>query len=667
MDDKQRYKKYVTSINKMLASEEFYESFRKRLRAAKPNVTLQKKKRTKQFDMTWIDTIEECIPNLDNIVRNPRKFIVIEEDIVDISLARSISTESVKHLAQHTNLIASVDKEGNVTPNKILNTTKEESFEIYENRFIYTLLKNISNFVSRRMDAIKAAYVNDRVLELDVDASLFTGKTRVFYNLELIGSLPTNEEENIENAEDMAIVERVSKLQRIINDFLGSPFAKQMVSSAPVRPPITRTNVILKNPDFKKALVLWQFIESYSKMGFTVENKVDKLNVEDDVNQGVFDMIALSSTLMDSMIDGVVDDAEFYSEANMDEENIEEPIGGEEDAEGEKEGEKEKEIEGEEPDMDDTQDTQENIDIEDDEVPEDQRDLSEVKNLFQRTSDESQTSKAEIQRINKAIDRVLMAASLQNAELKSELEKQKHSAKEIDQSKLIAQLEKEKKAIERAMQKKLENARREQEARERALEREKKRLEQLEEDLRKGNVEVQDDKTANEQSVQTEESVKTNAESAVANAEMNAEKAVVNTESAIENASNAKQAVKTAKETVDNAESAEKSVENAVSENQALDTIADKADADEKGAGKADNASAKKPTKKPAKKAADKTVESVAAEEKEVKNNQAESEAVDNADTADKTVESVVAEEKKTAKKTSKSAKSGNKIDGKKD
>lgn len=667
MDDKQRYKKYVTSINKMLASEEFYESFRKRLRAAKPNVTLQKKKRTKQFDMTWIDTIEECIPNLDNIVRNPRKFIVIEEDIVDISLARSISTESVKHLAQHTNLIASVDKEGNVTPNKILNTTKEESFEIYENRFIYTLLKNISNFVSRRMDAIKAAYVNDRVLELDVDASLFTGKTRVFYNLELIGSLPTNEEENIENAEDMAIVERVSKLQRIINDFLGSPFAKQMVSSAPVRPPITRTNVILKNPDFKKALVLWQFIESYSKMGFTVENKVDKLNVEDDVNQGVFDMIALSSTLMDSMIDGVVDDAEFYSEANMDEENIEEPIGGEEDAEGEKEGEKEKEIEGEEPDMDDTQDTQENIDIEDDEVPEDQRDLSEVKNLFQRTSDESQTSKAEIQRINKAIDRVLMAASLQNAELKSELEKQKHSAKEIDQSKLIAQLEKEKKAIERAMQKKLENARREQEARERALEREKKRLEQLEEDLRKGNVEEQDDKTANEQSVQTEESVKTNAESAVANEEMNAEKAVVNTESAIENASNAKQAIKTAKETVDNAESVEKSVENAVSEKQALDTTSDKADADEKDAGKADNASAKKPTKKPAKKAADKTVESVVAEEKEVKNNQAESEAVDNADTADKTVESVAAEEKKTAKKTSKSAKSGNKIDGKKD
>lgn len=592
MDDKQRYKKYVTSINKMLASEEFYESFRKRLRAAKPNVTLQKKKRTKQFDMKWIETIEECIPNLDNIVRNPRKFIVIEEDIVDISLARSISTESVKHLAQHTNLIASVDKEGNVTPNKILNTTKEESFEIYENRFIYTLLKNIANFVSRRMDAIKAAYVNDRVLELDVDASLFTGKTRVFYNLELVGSLPINEEENIENAEDLAIVERVSKLQRIINDFLGSPFAKQMVSSAPVRPPITRTNVILKNPDFKKALVLWQFIESYSKMGFTVENKIDKLGVDDEVNQGVYDMIALSSTMMDSMIDGVVDDAEFFSEANMDEENQEELGGTEEGKEGGQEIEKESEKEPDEPDMDDTQDTQENIDIEDEEMPEDQRDLSEVRNLFQRTSDESQTSKAEIQRINKAIDRVLMAASLQNAELKSELDKQKHSAKEIDQTKLIAQLEKEKKAIERAMQKKLENARREQEARERALEREKKRLEQLEQDLRKGNIdEVADEAkpVIAEQSIQTEESVATNAE-------VSADKVVESTESAVKKANNSKQSAKKAKKPVANAES------HAV-ENQSVETTSD--NTSEESSDKV--ADKKKTVKKPAKKSADKT------------------------------------------------------------
>ena len=46
-------------------------------------------------------------------------------------------------------------------------------------------------------------------------------------------------------------------MRNIIDDFLRSPFTKEMKNSALVRPPITRTNVILKDPNFKKALLLW--------------------------------------------------------------------------------------------------------------------------------------------------------------------------------------------------------------------------------------------------------------------------------------------------------------------------------------------------------------------------------------------------------------------------
>ena len=192
-EDRAKYNQYVENINKMLTSENFYADFQKKLKVARPVIKLNRKKRAKTFDMEWVEMIEDSIISLDNIVRNPRKFIVQEEDIVDISLARAISTESVKHLAQHTNFISSVDADGMVTPNKILNVTKEESFEVYENRFIYTLLRNLNNFITRRLDAIKAAYINDNVLELDVDTSIFTGKTRVFYKLELIGALPIDE------------------------------------------------------------------------------------------------------------------------------------------------------------------------------------------------------------------------------------------------------------------------------------------------------------------------------------------------------------------------------------------------------------------------------------------------------------------------------------------
>lgn len=487
MDDRQKFDAYVEKINAMLRSDDFYQTFKRRLRASKPQLKLAKKSRTKQFETDWIDMIESCITNLDNIVRNPRKFIVIEEDIVDISLARAISTESVKHLAQHTNMIASVDKEGNVTPNKILNTTKEESFEIYENRFIYTLLKNLSNFVARRMDAIKKAYVNDNILELDVDANFYMGKTRVFYNLELIGSVPSDVEEEIQGA-DLKIVERVTKLQRIISDFLSSPFAKQMVNSAPVRPPITRTNVILKNPDFKKALVLWQFIESYSKMGFSVENVSEKMPVDEGVETAVGDMMFICNSLMEGLVNAKVEDALFFDESNMTEQEKEE---------AEKEVEKEEpqetptpeavetpspeDTEGEAEEEQPPQEEENKDEEEDGELP-DEFGVAELRNLFQQT--EGKVDKAQLARINKAIDRVLLNESTLRAKKKSDIAKIQYRQNEIEKEKMLKEMEKEKLALERSLAKKEKIAEKERASLEKQRERDKKRLEKLEEEMR---------------------------------------------------------------------------------------------------------------------------------------------------------------------------------------
>ena len=490
MDDRQKFDAYVEKINAMLRSDDFYQTFKRRLRASKPQLKLAKKSRTKQFETDWIDMIESCITNLDNIVRNPRKFIVIEEDIVDISLARAISTESVKHLAQHTNMIASVDKEGNVTPNKILNTTKEESFEIYENRFIYTLLKNLSNFIARRMDAIKKAYVNDNILELDVDANFYMGKTRVFYNLELIGSVPSDVEEEIQGA-DLKIVERVTKLQRIISDFLSSPFAKQMINSAPVRPPITRTNVILKNPDFKKALVLWQFIESYSKMGFSVENVSEKMNVDEGVETAVGDMMFICNSLMEGLVNAKVEDALFFDESDMTEQEVKEE---------EKEVEKEKEEQEETPtpeavetpSPEDTEEGEEQPEKSEeekkDEEEEDEEELpdefgvAELRNLFQQT--EGKVDKKQIARINKAIDRVLLSESTLRAKKKSDIAQIQFRQNEIEKEKMLKEMEKEKLALERSLAKKEKIAEKERESLEKQRERDRRRLEKLEEEMR---------------------------------------------------------------------------------------------------------------------------------------------------------------------------------------
>ena len=124
------YLNYAKKIVSVLYGDEFFNQYKKRVESGYADFKLVKKRLIQDISIDWISTIEQVLPNLDTIVRNPRKFIVQEEDIVDISLCKAISTESVKHLAQHTNMISKVDKDGTVTPSRILNITKEEKFEI---------------------------------------------------------------------------------------------------------------------------------------------------------------------------------------------------------------------------------------------------------------------------------------------------------------------------------------------------------------------------------------------------------------------------------------------------------------------------------------------------------------------------------------------------------
>ena len=133
-----KIKSYIEQVSELFSDDSNFHNLVDSINNGRTTFQISQKFLKKEFDNDWIDIIEEILPSIDAIVRNPRRFITIEEDIIDISLARQISVESVKHLAQHTQFIASVDnKKGTVTPSKILNTSKEESFEVYENRFLY--------------------------------------------------------------------------------------------------------------------------------------------------------------------------------------------------------------------------------------------------------------------------------------------------------------------------------------------------------------------------------------------------------------------------------------------------------------------------------------------------------------------------------------------------
>jgi len=295
------YNEYLKKINAMLRDDPLFAEFYENVDKGESDFRIVQRVNKKLFDLEWVDVIEECLVPLDEIVRNPRKFIVVEEDIIDISLARSISVESVRHLAQHTNLIAMVDeKKGTVTPSKILNTSKEESYEVYENRFIYTLLNKVNQFINTRYDAIIKAMNQSDQIQVLIASRYNIGSKKMQFKLDTIARMSFDDLMEM-NSEGLTPVERVLRMRQIVTGYLNSAFAKSMVSSAPVRPPITRTNVIKKNPNYKKALELWQFVESYNKKGFEVKSVLESRKMEGHLLDDYKGIMFLNNLILHNM------------------------------------------------------------------------------------------------------------------------------------------------------------------------------------------------------------------------------------------------------------------------------------------------------------------------------------------------------------------------------
>ena len=218
----------------------------------------------KDFDYEWLDILEDCIPYIDNILRNPKRFIINEEEIVKVELARKVTVESVIHLTQHTNLIQKIEDNGDVKPSKILNINKEESLDTYENRFIFTLINNLRMFYENRVEATSGqSYCLDKnILQYTANSKVFSENLKIDIN---ISDITKNIKEHSGDRNNMTLEERLKKIKTQIDGFFGTELMQILgkLHVAPVRSPIKKTNVILKNPNFRKAEELWNYIQSF--------------------------------------------------------------------------------------------------------------------------------------------------------------------------------------------------------------------------------------------------------------------------------------------------------------------------------------------------------------------------------------------------------------------
>lgn len=280
----------VLNIEKAELTSKFPDMFYSSYFEGNRDISQKQEILSKRFDIKWIETIESYINSLNIIARTVKSNLKNETEVVPVELARNISSESVVHLTRHTENIKEINN-GLVIPNKILTNISEIEYGIYENRFIMTLILRLRDFTSERIKIIKENLSTTKIIDFNFNSDFIYEEAN--YKVEV----KINQEEtsgiNDITEYNNKIYDRAQKLMSLINRLYKSPFMGLMKGYNKVVPPIMKTQVILKNPHFKNAYLLWLYLDKNQSFGYDIENTNHDMTITNDYENAINKTILL--------------------------------------------------------------------------------------------------------------------------------------------------------------------------------------------------------------------------------------------------------------------------------------------------------------------------------------------------------------------------------------
>ena len=294
------YLKYTDGISEALEDDRYFQYLFEIVQAG--NNTLQQKHRIlhKVVDEQWLTVVEEGLTAIFNIVDKPRRFITTSEEVVPVALAKKITADSVRHLSQNTQFIVANAK-GEIQPTKILNVTTEESYDLYENRFVYHLIQRLFAFVDKRTDVIFWSTGDETCDVMSMESSIDDAYEEISYKVEM---KIRNRQSLVENDTDnMSIFKRIDRVRRMSRVLRSSSFCDIMNGCARVYSPIQRTNLMMKDPDYRTCYKLWQFIENYDEVGYSIEEQDSALEFDEEYLLQMYIGLITNYTVFKSLLE----------------------------------------------------------------------------------------------------------------------------------------------------------------------------------------------------------------------------------------------------------------------------------------------------------------------------------------------------------------------------
>lgn len=214
----------------------------------------------KVIDMDWVIAIEETLPYIQKAIDEQRRFIKQAENVVRIKKAK-----------------------------KILTVEREEGFAIYENRVLLTLIHKALMFVDDKYSKMKDV-PNDSYNNITMNRHLELNQQKLDFSVNYVNENHESlaEDLDVEDIESLSDFDRIRRIRQGLNECLATPLMKEIAKEPQVKPPLTQTNLLKENPNFKKAVELWNFLDTYKKQGFELVGEEYNGKMTDENKKDVY-------------------------------------------------------------------------------------------------------------------------------------------------------------------------------------------------------------------------------------------------------------------------------------------------------------------------------------------------------------------------------------------
>lgn len=282
-------KKLQTRFNNLTRKDENAKDILNCLKTGSNSFLRVSRTENTAFDMSWIKEIEKAIPSIDEIIKNPRINTKNVTNVVPIELAKKTNSESIQHLATHSQYVKEIDENGDVIPSKILNIEAEDNYLTYENKFIATLIRRLVIFVEKRYEYIvKYSPLKDYDIMYVKNRSVINGVEYIVESKVIASKI--SESQSDKNISGHEFVKKVNLIRKYIKYFYASSFMKKFKNEKNVRSPIIQTNIIRKNPRYRKCYELYKFIERYDKLGVNFLIKEDYKDFDEKTKKEMYNL-----------------------------------------------------------------------------------------------------------------------------------------------------------------------------------------------------------------------------------------------------------------------------------------------------------------------------------------------------------------------------------------